>query len=331
MTCQFCRGRIGAARWLVDNQFCCDDHRRAARSSARVVREKKDIIDYYDEYSTVDQPRAPEPPPPSPPPQAAAPASRDSSTFVFAVLLILGIGLGVISLAPAGRGKESRHDEPLPPNALREFIRAHATVKLQADFQSGMDSWVPPRKSGGEPSLPASTQSWERHNGFLKPAGFRVWEPSMDLTDYHLEFAGSIEKKAMSWTYRTLDARNFYGGRLVITKPGPLPEVQLIRYASVKGEEVRRFAIRLPLTVRADSVYQVDVKLNGPEISTSVNGVIVDAWSDERFSSGGVGFYAQNDEVALLRYIQVTQKDNIFGRILAHFGLVHPTFFRLPR
>lgn len=330
MICQFCKRRIGAVRWLIDSQFCCDEHRRAARSSARVVRGKKEIFDYYDEYS-VPEGAAPESPP-KPPKAPAQFPSRDSSSYVFSLLLIIGVGLGIIGLAPGARDSSegrplARAGKDAKPGPLRELIRAHAAVRLKADFASGLDSWVLPR---GEDTAAVSRSpgGWERRSGFLKPGAFRVWEPSFGLSDYHLEFAGSIESKAINWTYRTIDSKNHYAGRLVVTKPGPLPEVQLIRYARVDGEELKKMAMRLPVTVRADSVYKVDVRVNGHEISTQVNGVMVDAWSDQRFASGGVGFWANKDEVALLRYVQITQKDSLFGRILAQFGLIHPTLIR---
>lgn len=314
-------------RWIVDNEFCCDEHRLAARtSSARSVRECRDLLDEYDEFSSPGDPKT-EPfaehravPAPAPPSRKS---SSNSNALMF--LLILGVGGGILALNSGTATERARRAST--PGGVRDFIRTHSAVRLQADFRSGMTYWIPPR---AERASPAPANGWEWRSGFLKPGGFRVWRPSMDLTDYQLDFAASIERKAVNWTYRTQDAANFYAGRLVVTRPGPLPQVELVRYARVNGEELKRAATRLPMVARADTLYRVEVKLDGADITTRVNGAIVDTWSDRRFASGGVGFFSNPDEVALLRYVNVTQQDNFLGRLLAHFGLIHPSFFRLP-
>ena len=60
------------------------------------------------------------------------------------------------------------------------------------------------------------------------------------MTDYQLEFVGEIEQKGMSWAYRAKDARNYYANKIVITKPGPLPSADLVRYAVINGVERAR-------------------------------------------------------------------------------------------
>jgi hypothetical protein len=71
-------------------------------------------------------------------------------------------------------------------------------------------------------------------------------------------------------------------------------------------------------------VYKVNVELKGSDITTTINGLIVDTWTDEHFSSGGVAFYEAEGESALLRYVTVTQRDTVLGRVLAYLGMMHP-------
>ena len=64
--------------------------------------------------------------------------------------------------------------------------------------------------------------------------------------------------------------------------------------------------------------------VKGADFSTAVNGQMVDSWSDGRLRAGGVGFFSDNGEVASLRYVQVTDKDTVVGRLLSYLGLLRP-------
>jgi hypothetical protein len=51
---------------------------------------------------------------------------------------------------------------------------------------------------------------------------------------------------------------------------------------------------------------------------------MVDSWSDNRLRAGGIGFFAESGEQASLRYVQVTDKDTVLGRLLSHLGFLRP-------
>jgi hypothetical protein len=82
------------------------------------------------------------------------------------------------------------------------------------------------------------------------------------------------------------------------------------------------------MNVRGDTVYRVQVSVKGHDFATAINGQMVDTWSDDRLRSGGVGLFADAGETALVRYISVTDKDTLLGRVLSYLGLVHPSMLR---
>jgi hypothetical protein len=110
----------------------------------------------------------------------------------------------------------------------------------------------------------------------------------------------------------------------MITKPGPLPSASLIRYAVINGVEQDRAATPLRITLRRDTLYRVQTFVKGADFSTTVNGQMVDSWSDNRLRAGGIGFFAESGEQASLRYVQVTDKDTVLGRLLSHLGFLRP-------
>ena len=321
MLCRFCKGPIGPLRWLKDNEFCCPEHRAAMRvRSARKLREQE--YEQPDENAVVASDAIPA--------KVHKATGRETSTPLFLLAMAAAIGLGAIVVpmftsqqTPIADALPAKAVPPKPPiHGFRGFIRRHAAVRLASDFRDRSDEWVPVADNKGK------KDGWSFSDGFARPGRFRIWQPSQELTDYQLEFAGQIEKKALNWGWRAADEKNFYGTRLVVTKPGPLPEVQLVRFARVDGLELKRHSMRLPMNVRSDTVYKVNVTLKGSDITTAVNDLIVDTWTDEHFSSGGVAFYAAESESALLRYVTVTQRDTVLGRVLAYLGIIHPV--RIP-
>jgi hypothetical protein len=66
------------------------------------------------------------------------------------------------------------------------------------------------------------------------------------------------------------------------------------------------------------------VNVRGDSFSTSVNGQMVDTWTDSRLKMGGIGFFADRGEVASLRWVTVSERNNFLGRILSYLGLFTP-------
>jgi hypothetical protein len=55
---------------------------------------------------------------------------------------------------------------------------------------------------------------------------------------------------------------------------------------------------------------------------TSVNGQLISSWMDNRLSRGGVGFFSEDGESALLKWVSVSERDSFLGRIVSHFSLI---------
>jgi hypothetical protein len=190
-------------------------------------------------------------------------------------------------------------------------------VKLSDDFHGGLTSW-----SGATSQETAS--DWSFNHGFVRPGRLRLWKESMGMTDYQLEFVAQIEKKSLGWVYRAPDLNNYYATKITITKPGPLPVAGFVRYAVIDGKERERTSLPLPMTVRNDTLYRVQMAIKGDQYSTTVNGQMVDTWTDPRLPVGGVGFFSDKGEQATIRWVTVSNRDNFIGRVLSYLGFYVP-------
>src|SRR5260370_30001549 len=131
---------------------------------------------------------------------------------------------------------------------------------------------------------------------------------------------GQIDHKSIDWAFRASDVRNYYASKLIITKPGPLPNAGLVRFIVLDGRERERVELPLPLTLERGVDYRVRVSVRGSRFLTSVNGQLVSSWTDNRLSHGGVGFFSADGESSLLKSLILSTRSSFLGRILFHFS-----------
>jgi len=194
-------------------------------------------------------------------------------------------------------------------SAARQGIAARAGVELFDDFRSGLSAW-----EGRE----NWAQTWSYDDaGFVRTGALGLFTPSLGMSDYDLEFLGRIEKKALNWVVRAQDANNYYAFKLVITRPGPLPSLALVRYAVLHGKEGPRTQVPVPLVVRNDTLFRIRTIVRGSSFTTMVQGVVVDTWSDDRLSRGGIGFFSSKGEQSLFRWVTVTHQYDTVGKLCA--------------
>jgi hypothetical protein len=137
---------------------------------------------------------------------------------------------------------------------------------------------------------------WGVEPGVRKAHDISVLRPSMNLTDYRLEFEAQIESKALGWIYRAQDEKNYYVTKLEIMKPGLEPSVAVVRYAVIKGEEKPRAQFPLNLPLRIDTLYKIRFDALGDHFTTWVQDQKVDEWTDSQLKKGGVGLYSDRGE-----------------------------------
>jgi hypothetical protein len=186
-------------------------------------------------------------------------------------------------------------------------IQARAQVDLLEDFQAGLGAWTGPK--GWESTWAVNSPE------AAQPGRMALYRAMTPLTDYRLEIQGQIQSKALGFVFRATDMNNYHAAKIVIRKPGPLPSIYLVRYSVVGGSAGQKTETLLPTYLRTDTLYDMLVTVRGEDFTITVNGQLVDTWSDSRLKSGGVGLFAEKGEISQIRSVHVTENDDFLGRI----------------
>jgi hypothetical protein len=240
-----------------------------------------------------------------------APALRLSSCGA-AVLMVILVYTASNSSASSGN---SASGTPMV-SEFRRTIAARSAVDLAESFASGLHAW-----EGGKNW--AASWTYDDRGG-IKPGALALYKPSVGLTDYTFEFLAQIEQKALAFVTRAADIQNYYAVKLVVTQPGPLPEVSIVRYPVVNGREAKRVEKRLVVTVYNDTIYRVRTTLRGDTWALAVNDQIVDSWTDDRLAMGGVGLFSTKGEKARIYDLRVRHQDDTIGKVLATIADTRP-------
>ncbi|HEY5083234.1 MAG TPA: hypothetical protein VII48_01835, partial [Rhizomicrobium sp.] len=247
-------------------------------------------------------------------------APRDLKLLAIAIPIMLGLALRpslpkVRVTAPAANGSISKN---LGDGLRAEFVNVRnsvaqrAAVALNEDFRSGLDDW----QSRGDLSTGWSFDE----NGFVKPGALALYRPSLGLRDYDMDFLGLIDKKALSWVVRAKDFDNYYVVKLVVTKAGPLPTMGITRYAVIDGKAQPSVNTVAAINARPDMLYRVTMNVHDDTFLLSIQGAVVDNWTEPRLKRGGVGFFASRGEESRLRWLQVTHQYDMLGRLCAYLA-----------
>jgi len=195
---------------------------------------------------------------------------------------------------------------------MRARIAQRAAVEYVEDFRSGLDEWESRNNKIADWSYDAT--------GSVRPASLAIYQPSVDMSDYRFEFLGVIDNKALGCAFRATDTDNYYAVKLEVVRPGPLPEVHVQRYAVVRGRKTKLADHILPLQVRTDTLYRMEIDVHGHDFTIMAQGKVVDFFSDDTFQRGGVGLFCGKGEAARVRWVEVSHQHDVLGRFCAYLA-----------
>jgi hypothetical protein len=183
---------------------------------------------------------------------------------------------------------------------------------LDENFRHSLDNWQ---------AIDGSTAEWTFDQaGFVVPGRIALYKPSLGLNDYELQFLGAVDAKALSWVVRAVDFNNFYVVKLQMLDSGPIPKLNIIRYAVIDGKPVGRHDTPVPLDARRDSLFRVGMTLEGEHYSLAIQGRMIDSWDESRLKRGGVGFFTMRGEQSRIGWVQITHQYDMLGRLFAYLA-----------
>jgi hypothetical protein len=247
-------------------------------------------------------------------------APRDLKLLAFAIPVLLALAfhreLPKVHVAATPPTGDLRKNLETVVNTqwtnLRQAVMDRAAVALDEDFRSGLDDWASRNDATAEWSFDSA--------GFVRPGPLALYRPSMNLTDYQVQFLGMIDKKALSWVVRAADFENYYVIKLVVLKPGPRTTVGLTRYAVIHGKAVDTVETVVPLEVQPDTLYRVRMEMDGDNFALTIQGQMVDNWTEPRLPKGGIGFFTVHAEESRIRWVALTHQYDMLGRLCAYLA-----------
>jgi hypothetical protein len=274
------------------------------------LRDAGELLSDYDDYlAVVEQPRK----------AAAAKSGTKFSIATAAVIgLVLGLSLWIVPSGPVPM-PSSQLQYSLRSNAfsqrIRSFIPETTKINLKHDFRMGFGEWL-------------GSVRQNEVGGALRTSGLRLWKPTLQLTDYQLEFQASIERKALGWAFRAGDLQNYYGTKLSLGGGPDGTRSEIERFVVLSGREASRVRLPIPVSIRPETLYRVRMRVKGDQFVTSLDGQVIDTWRDRRLRTGGVGFFAERGEQASVRWVSLSEPDGLLSRIFA--GLLLPPMPGMP-
>ena len=235
---------------------------------------------------------------------------RFSQALALGLLVIFVGTLHDASRAWIGAGLEkARNAVEVAINTGTRPIRERAAFFIVDDFDAtSADNW-----------LSAGTMNFDA-GGLGRVDGLALREDTLGLENYRYDFDAKVEKDAIGWVVRAPDLDNYYAFKLVETRRRASRSYNMLRYVVLNGERVADEAdVEIPVPghlTRPDDFNRISVRVRDNQITTLINGWGVDFWKDSRLERGGVGFFSDEGESALISHATVSGNDDTWGLIL---------------
>jgi hypothetical protein len=213
-----------------------------------------------------------------------APARPDGTdwgrmTRAAEVALPLPLVLPVDSLGPIRDWGLAPPPEPeKPPEPIHE------------DFSAGLANWL------------CANADWRQDIAGVRTGSLALLRPSLNMSDYELEFLCKIENRSIGWVFRAANTSNYYAVQIALDAAGA---AHLARYTVLAGDREQPAIAPLDLQLAKSASCRVKLIVSGCDFRLLVNDKPVFDWSDDRLTEGGIGFFSDGEDRARLYWVKV--------------------------
>jgi len=138
-----------------------------------------------------------------------------------------------------------------------------------------------------------------------------VYRPTVQTTDYRVEFQAAIDFRAVGWAVRAANTRNHMVLRIVHEKGN---KARLVRFAVVDGQAGAAVEKELPFPVSFGMLYRVRMDAVGSRFSVTINDKKVEEWNETRPATGGFGVVNEGTERGQVRNVQAWHLREVAAR-----------------
>jgi len=127
-----------------------------------------------------------------------------------------------------------------------------------------------------------------------------IYRPSLNSTNYQIEFQGKIENNSLGWVFRASNASNFYVVKLAATGAG----YRLLKYTVVDGKE--KETGQVPVRPVNGNTFPIRFEVRGDRFTTFIGSNPVDTWVDGQLKKGGIGFLTDRADRAEITNVGIS-------------------------
>jgi hypothetical protein len=196
--------------------------------------------------------------------------------------------------------------------SLHDRLHSALELELAEQFRSNLAHWE------GDENW---AKTWAVRSDSLVTGQLALYGPSRNMSNYRMEFSGLIEKKSLGWVFRASDPKNYYAMKFTVAQAGPRPRLSVVRYSVIDGKKSEPIQIPMNIMVHNETPYHVAMQIEGRSFTTSLEGQVVDTWSDDRLRAGGIGFFSDSGERARLFWMKLWNNDDFLGRLSSSLAL----------
>jgi hypothetical protein len=149
-------------------------------------------------------------------------------------------------------------------------------------------------------------QDWLVDVAGVRTGSLALFVPTLELIDYELDFLARIDTRSLTWVVRAAGNDEFLRCTLTAIGGG---ELEFSRCAVISGVAQTPVIAAQRLPGKPRSAMTVSTRANGDSFTVSVDGKIIDAWDDDRFPMGGIGFTGAPDDRARLYWVRLSSTE----------------------
>ena len=211
----------------------------------------------------------------------------------------------VLFFTPVGDGLRSSAEDSI--SQIGAESRTRAAFQFIEDFREGsLAQW-----DGDGLTTDGETTA-------VRAASLTLYEGTMDLSDYYMDFDFILDRPSLGWVVRASDRDSYCAFKLEQTGRRDDPKYKFVRYPVIDGEidTTQQFEVDVTPDFHDEGHNRISVRITGQRIKTFLNGRGIDFWNDNLFHRGGIGFWNANGTSGQIQRVAVYGNEDFWGLTL---------------
>jgi hypothetical protein len=162
---------------------------------------------------------------------------------------------------------------------------------LEEQFDSGLRNWT-----GG-------VDDWVLDAAGARTGSLALFTPTIDQRDYDMEFLARIDNRSVTWVFRAANLNEYHLATITSTAAGGY---EFGRGTVIGGVSEITATTPIPILLNRKNAITIRLRAMGNEFSVSLDGQVIDTWTDSRLPVGGIGFVGAPDDRARIYWVRLS-------------------------